>query len=485
MKKKRYDLTVGEKREAQRHKTQGARHKRQERKLKRSEDPALSGTARPQDRKTARQNMTYKETLEFLYSQLPAYHRIGKAAYKNDLHNTNALDEYFGSPHKNYRTIHIAGTNGKGSVSHMTASILQEAGFKTGLYTSPHLKDYRERIKVNGEMIPENEVISFVSDHRDVLEKITPSFFEMSVAMAFDYFSKAGVDIAVIEVGLGGRLDSTNIITPLLSVITNIGHDHMDLLGDTIAKVAAEKAGIIKPEIPVVIGETQEETKNVFSDFALNNSSEIFFADQNFICELGSMDFNKMSRSFSIASNQGRKMYSGSLPLGGDYQKANLQTVAQVFNCLSERFGISEKHVIDGIEKVILNTGLRGRWQVLGKRPLVICDTGHNLEGLKYVIKQVLELPASKRHFVTGFVNDKDLASVLPLFPSDSVYYFTKASVPRAMDEEVLKERASSYNLKGKTYKSVREAYDAALLNASPDDVIFIGGSTFVVAEVI
>jgi dihydrofolate synthase/folylpolyglutamate synthase len=429
--------------------------------------------------------MTYKETLDFLYSQLPAYHRIGKAAYKNDLHNTLALDEYFGHPHRKYRTIHIAGTNGKGSVSHITASILQEAGYKVGLYTSPHLKDFRERIRVNGEMIPESEVISFVEDHSEIVKSVQPSFFEMSVAMAFSYYEKCCVDVAVIEVGLGGRLDSTNIVTPVLSVITNIGHDHMDLLGDTLSKVAAEKAGIIKPGVPVVIGEKHDETSEVFKASAGKMNSDIFFADRLFTCELGNMDYSSLLREFRITGNKEKNEIRGLIPLGGDYQRANLQTIAQVFTCLSERFSLTDNNLTEGIRKVISNTGLSGRWQILQRKPLVICDTGHNHEGLKYVIKQVLDIPSPGRHFVLGFVSDKDVKSVLPLFPSDSNYYFTRASVPRAMDPEKLRDEALSFGLRGACYGSVKQAFEAALTNASPDDIVFIGGSTFVVAEVI
>ena len=466
--------------------TQGAGHKTKDKRQKTKD----CTTARPPasaeaSAGKARQIMTYKETLEFLYSQLPAYHRIGKAAYKNDLNNTKELDAYFGSPHRKYRTIHVAGTNGKGSVSHITASMLQEAGYKTGLYTSPHLRDFRERIRVDGEMIPENEVVAFVDNHRDLLEKLSPSFFEMSVAMAFDYFERCRVDVAVIEVGLGGRLDSTNIISPVLSVITNIGHDHMDLLGDTLEKVASEKAGIIKDGIPVVIGETHEETKDVFIEKAGVEHAEIFFADRNYSCILGEMDMTGQGRKFDINETGKPVIFHGLTPLGGDYQKANLQTIAQVYTCLRKSFRIAEEHFINGIRNVVKNTGLQGRWQILRREPLVICDTGHNLEGLKYVIKQVLELPAVTRHFVLGFVSDKDIASVLPLFPQDAVYYFTKAKVPRAMDEKRLKDAACKFGLTGECYATVAEAYEAAVKNAKPIDIVFIGGSTFVVAEVI
>ncbi len=429
--------------------------------------------------------MTYKETLNFLYSQLPAYHRIGKAAYKNDLHNTIALDDYFKHPHAKYLTIHVGGTNGKGSVSHMAASVLQEAGYRTGLYTSPHLKDFRERIRINGKMIPEKEVISFVEDHGQIIKSLLPSFFEMSVAMALDYFAREEVDIAVIEVGLGGRLDSTNIIKPIVSVITNIGHDHMDLLGDSIEKIAYEKAGIIKQGVPVVIGEKKPETENIFMTSAKIAGSQVFFAEDNFCCELERIDLNKPLRKYNINELNKDGLFTGAIPLGGDYQAANITTLFQLFSCLVDVLSVNGDNISSGIHNVIRNTGLQGRWQVLQRNPVIICDTGHNLEGLKYVIKQVLEISASKRHFVIGFVSDKDLDSVLPLFPSESEYYFTRASVPRAMDAKKLMDAASRYGLKGRCFSSVTEAYNTAKGEADISDLIFVGGSTFVVSEVL
>jgi len=429
--------------------------------------------------------MNYKDTIDFLYSQLPAYHRIGKAAYKNNLQNTLALDDYFKHPHKKYRTVHIAGTNGKGSVAHMAASVLQEAGYRTGLYTSPHLKDFRERIRINGEMIPEKEVISFVEDHSHILKTVLPSFFEMSVAMALDYFAREKVDIAVIEVGLGGRLDSTNIITPLVSVITNIGHDHMDLLGDSLKKIAFEKAGIIKRGVPVLIGEEKSETKNIFLSSAKSAGSQVYFAEENFSCDLERIELSHTLRNFKVTEVKKKKQFAGAIPLGGDYQAANIRTLFQLFSCLEDILNVTEENIVDGIRNVVINTGLQGRWQVLDRHPLIICDTGHNLEGLKCVIKQVLEIPVTKRHFVIGFVSDKDLTSLLPLFPSESEYYFTKASVPRAMDEKKLMAEASHYGLNGRCYSSVIEAYNAAKRDAAISDLIFVGGSTFIVSEVI
>ena len=427
--------------------------------------------------------MTYEETLEFLFSQLPAYHRIGKAAYKHDLCNTIALDNYLGNPHLKYQSIHVAGTNGKGSVSHMIASILQEAGYRTGLYTSPHLKDFRERIRVDGEMIPQNEVTSFVKNHREIIENIRPSFFEMTVALALAFFAKSKVDIAVIEVGLGGRLDSTNIINPLLSVITNIGHDHMDLLGDTLGKIAIEKAGIIKKSVPVVISETQIETSEVFIARAAESGSEIEFADQNFSCLLEEIGDISGRREYIIRDERRKESFKGITVLGGDYQSKNLKAVYQVFKSLRGILNYSDENIKNGISKVIMNTGLSGRWQILGHDPLTVCDTGHNKEGLEYVMNQIKRIPKSGLHMVIGFVNDKDLSSILPLFPKDASYYFARASVPRALDEKILMIKAGEYGLKGSCYSDVKTAVKKAAENASGTDMIFIGGSTFVVAD--
>jgi|APHig6443717817_1056837.scaffolds.fasta_scaffold40898_2 dihydrofolate synthase/folylpolyglutamate synthase len=427
--------------------------------------------------------MNYKQTIDFLYSQLPAYHRIGKAAYKNDLQNTLELDEHLGHPHSGYRTIHVAGTNGKGSVSHMIASVLMEAGYKTGLYTSPHLKDFRERIRVNGRMIPETAVTEFIRRNSSFLSSLKPSFFEMTVGMAFDYFAGTGVDIAVIEVGLGGRLDSTNIINPILSVITNIGHDHFDLLGNTLEKVAGEKAGIIKSGVPVVISETQKETKNVFTEKASETVSEIFFADRNYTCVLNEFDFIRGKRHYCIRENSSGKSFMGEVGTGGDYQAKNLQAVYQSFSVLKRTFPHTDKHLGDGIRKVVANTKLAGRWQIIGRKPLIVCDTGHNKEGLENVMNQLKKVPKGRLHIVLGFVSDKDLSLVLPLFPPDAVYYFTKASVPRALDEKVLMAEAATRNLKGACYPDVISAVVSARASASDNDVIFIGGSTFIVAD--
>jgi dihydrofolate synthase / folylpolyglutamate synthase len=429
--------------------------------------------------------MTYKETIEFLYSQLPVYHRIGKAAYKADLTDTLVLDKHLGYPHRKFKSVHIAGTNGKGSVSHMIASVLQEAGYKTALYTSPHLKDFRERIRINGDMISEEEVISFVEKNIDIIKSVNPSFFEMSVAMAYDYFARAGVDIAVVETGLGGRLDSTNIISPLLSIITNIGYDHTDLLGGTLEKIASEKAGIIKKNIPVIIGETLPETRDIFLEKAAIMLSHLSFANENYDCSLEDIDLLTGARKFRLQNRRSGEAISGETALGGDYQKKNLPVVLCAVEILRSHFHISTQNFTDGIKKVILNTGLKGRWQILGNDPLIVCDTGHNKEGLEYVMNQINNTPKSGLHIVIGFVNDKDLCAVLPLLPKNAIYYFTKALVPRALDENILKYEAAKFGLKGDSYFGVMAAFEAAKRAASSKEMIFIGGSTFVVAEVL
>lgn len=427
--------------------------------------------------------MNYNQTIEFLFSQLPAYHRIGKAAYKNDLNNTIAFDNYLGSPHKKYMTIHVGGTNGKGSVSHMIASILMDAGYKTGLYTSPHLTDFRERIRIDGKMIPKSIVTRFIKSHSDFIASLKPSFFEMTVALAFDYFAMAEVDIAVIEVGLGGRLDSTNIINPVLSVITNIGHDHMDLLGDSLEMIAREKAGIIKKGVPAVISETSDVVKEVFIRKAEEENSDIFFADAHFDCILGEYSLLHGKRKFTLIDNKRNLHLSGEIPLAGDYQASNIRGVFQACNILKSFLNLTDENILRGIRNVVKKTSLKGRWQKLGDNPLIICDTGHNLEGLRYNLSQIARIPRSKLLIVLGFVSDKDTDSVLPLFPADAVYYFARASVPRAMDENVLMEKARQKGLTGSGFRDVGSALKAALNNASGDDVIFIGGSTFVVAD--
>lgn len=405
--------------------------------------------------------MTYQDTLDWMFSQLPMYQNQGKTAYRKDLTNTIKLANHLNNPEKNFKSIHIAGTNGKGSTSHMLASILQEAGYKVGLYTSPHLKDFRERIKINGKEVSKQFVMGFIKRNKAFFEANQLSFFEMTVGMAFDYFSKQNIDIAVVEVGMGGRLDSTNIITPEVSVITNIGLDHTQFLGNTLEAIAHEKGGIIKPNTPVVIGETQKETTPVFKDLAKNNNSEIVFADKN-VSEVYKSD------------------------LTGTYQEKNIRTVIQAIKILQKRgYRISQKHIEKGLLNVKKNTGLLGRWQVLQENPKVVCDTGHNRDGLVYVMKQLSEQVFDKLHMVFGVVKDKDLNSIIDLLPKKATYYFCKPNIPRGLNANELKRVFNDYGLKGETYNSVNEAYKIALEKAEINDFVFVGGSTFVVAEII
>ena len=405
--------------------------------------------------------MTYQDTLNWMFSQLPMYQRQGKTAFKKDLSNTLKLAEHLNNPENKFKSVHVAGTNGKGSTSHILASVLQEAGYKVGLYTSPHLKDFRERIKINGQEVSKHFVIGFIKRNKDFFEANKLSFFEMTVGMAFDYFAKQNIDIAFVEVGLGGRLDSTNIVTPEVSIITNIGLDHTQFLGDTLEAIAFEKGGIIKPNIPVVIGETQKETAPVFKSLAKSCDSEILFADQ-LVSEVYKSD------------------------LIGSYQSKNIKTVVQTVKQLQGKgFKISKKNVKQGLLKVVKNTGLLGRWQILKERPKVVCDTGHNREGLIYVMQQLSNETFESLHIVFGVVNDKDLRSILDLLPKKATYYFCKPNIPRGLDAEELQQTFSSYKLKGRAYKSVNEAYNSALNNARKDDFIYVGGSTFVVAEII
>lgn len=429
--------------------------------------------------------MDYNQTLNWLFNQLPMYQRQGKAAYKADLNNTLELDRYFNYPHKKFKSIHVAGTNGKGSVSHMIASVLQESGYKVGLYTSPHLRDFRERIKINGEMISEDFVVDFVNKHQSKFEEIEPSFFEMTVAMAFDYFAKQKIDIAVVEVGMGGRLDSTNIISPELSVITNIGFDHTAFLGNTLAEIANEKAGIIKENIPVVVGETQLETEGVFKEKAKEKDTEIYFADQKY--EVGYALLSTDNKQvFQVYEGESKKYKDLKLDLLGSYQLNNLKTVLNAFDLLSNRLNkITIESIYNGLEKVVENTGLLGRWQILGVKPLTICDTGHNKEGLTYIIEQIKQTVYKKLHFVLGVVDDKNIDQILEMMPKDALYYFTNAKIPRALNKDVLKTKAEKYSLKGLSYETVEDALKNAKKNAGDNDLIFIGGSTFVVAEVV
>ena len=425
--------------------------------------------------------MNYKETLDWMFAQLPMYHREGKAAYKANLDNTLALDAHFGSPHRRFRTIHVAGTNGKGSVSHMLASILQETGLRVGLYTSPHLKDFRERIRVNGQMISQEYVTHFVESNQEIFDRIHPSFFEMTVAMAFQYFADAEVDIAVIEVGLGGRLDSTNIITPLVSVITNIALDHVALLGDTLEKIAGEKAGIIKSGVPAVVGIRDSATDFVFEQRAREVNTSVRFASDLWHTE------HLADNTYNL-TRQGNQWQLLDLhpELHGFYQRKNIPTVLETIQVLREQgLSLPDQAVRQGIERVVTNTGLLGRWQVLSERPYTVCDTGHNVDGITEVVSQLLACHYDHLHIVLGMVNDKDIDGVLALLPRDATYYFCKASIPRAMDEHTLADKASRLGLHGHTYPTVAEAYHAAKAATSPLDMIYIGGSTFVVAEVL
>lgn len=428
--------------------------------------------------------MTYQETLDFLFSQLPMYQRQGAPAFKKDLTNTLALCEMLDNPHKKFKSIHIAGTNGKGSVSHMLASVFQSAGYKTGLYTSPHLRDFRERIKINGELIPEQSVIDFVENHSSDFERIKPSFFEMTVALAFDHFSKNEVDIAIIETGLGGRLDSTNVITPELSVITNIGYDHQQFLGETLPEIAGEKAGIIKPNIPVVIGEFQQEVAEVFEGKARETNSRLRFANREWETRKQVLEDDKLEMHLRHYDGMELEVLS---ELSGPHQAKNLITTLEVVRTLSDSgWNLTREHFKDGVNSVVKNTGLLGRWQVLQRNPLVIADTAHNREGLEPNLKRLLSNRKPEQlHFVWGMVNDKDVAKTLEMLPKESAYYLCKPDVPRGLDVSILAEAANEACLKNSTYNSVQEALDAAKSEAAADDIIYVGGSTFVVAEVV
>jgi dihydrofolate synthase/folylpolyglutamate synthase len=427
--------------------------------------------------------MTYKQTLDYLLSKLPMFHRIGAAAYKANLDNSHALDELLGHPHQLFKTIHVAGTNGKGSTSNMLAAVLQSAGYKTGLFTSPHLKDFRERIRVNGEMISKKYVSAFVEKYKEDFEKIEPSFFEWTVALAFDYFSYKKVDIAVIETGLGGRLDSTNIINPELSVITNIGWDHMNLLGDTLKKIAGEKAGIIKPAIPVVIGETQKEVAEVFLEKAKSENTLVVFADKEFSLKIKNQAISYFD--VVICSKQKIVFDNFRIGLGGEYQLKNVLTVLSSLKILIQQgLVIPSKAISAGIKNVCTLTGFKGRWEKIGDKPLIIADTGHNFDGVKQVVRQIKKLNFDKLHFVIGVVTDKDVSKLLLMLPKKAEYYFCQASIPRAMDHKELKSRALLSGIKGESFPTVKKALMAARNNATKNDLIFVGGSTFVVAEI-
>jgi len=415
------------------------------------------------------------------------FQRTGPAAYKNSLDNILKLDDFYGNPHRSFRTIHVAGTNGKGSVSHMLAAVLQMAGYRTGLYTSPHLKDFRERIRINGQMIGRNDVTAWVEGYKNsaISKEIDPSFFELTVAMAFDFFSANKVDVAVVEVGLGGRLDSTNIITPEVSIITNIGLDHTALLGDSLKKIAIEKAGIMKPKIPVVIGANQPGIKKVFEDRSKLVKAPLFFAERDYIVSYLLSDLYD-NQIFNVINN-GEEIYADlKVDLGGRYQQKNLPAVLQTLDIVqSVGWNITKENILSSLSQVKILTGIRGRWQILGKNPLIVADAAHNADGIAEVVKQIRQIPYKNLHIIFGMVNDKDPLPIMKLLPGDAQYYFTKAAIPRALDERELASYAAMAGLKGNTYTSVNNAYSTARDRAGKNDFIFVGGSTFVVAEVL
>lgn len=431
--------------------------------------------------------MNYATTLELLFSKLPMFQRVGASAYKANLDTTLALSELLGKPELTYRTIHVAGTNGKGSVSHFLASILQESGYKTGLFTSPHLRDFRERIRINGKMIPKKEVIHFVETNLQVFDQFQPSFFEWTFALASSYFASQQVDVAVMETGMGGRLDSTNIISPEISIITNIGYDHMQFLGDTLEKIAREKAGIIKPLIPAVIGETHPETAPVFISVANEKGSPLSFADERYrIMNWTSLPGKTPMVSFEVARNGETLPGQYKSPLTAEYQKKNIATVIMAVDHLrSRQFHIDEKSLSKGLRKVKSNTSLRGRWEILSRKPMIIADIGHNEAGIREIIRQIEKIRYNRLRIVLGVVNDKDIDAMLRLLPAEATYYFCKADIPRGLDAEILMQKALSFQLTGTCYTSVKAALESAKQSAGSDDLILVGGSAFVVAEII
>jgi len=427
--------------------------------------------------------MDYSQTIDYLFTRLPLYSRIGAAAYKADLTNILELSKKLGNPEKKIKSIHIAGTNGKGSTSHMLAAILQKAGYKTGLYTSPHLHDFRERIRINGQMIPENFVTTFTGKIRDSIEQIEPSFFEITVAMAFDWFAREQVDIAVIEVGLGGRLDSTNIISPEVSVITNISYDHMDLLGNTIQKIAFEKAGIIKPGIPVVIGEEQAEIKEVFVSVAKEKGSPIYFASQHRFVGEWKTEGHFLNLQLTESHNNTKKDFLLDLP--GLYQLKNIVTVAEVISILNQQgYQIPDSAMQLGLKQVKSLTGLHGRWDILHENPLVVTDVGHNEEGMKVIANQIENTTHEELHIIIGMVRDKAVEKILRHLPQMANYYFTKAQIPRALPETELATIAENSGLKGLAFPNVKQALEAAVLKANKKDLILVCGSVFLAGEV-
>ena len=427
--------------------------------------------------------MNYTQTLEFLFQSLPAFEQTGATAYKPGLERISEFCRHLGNPQRNFFTIHVAGTNGKGSVSHMLASILREAGYRTGLFTSPHLKDFRERIRVDGDMIPKQKVVNFVDKHREKMESLDLSFFEMTAALAFDYFAQSDVEVAVIETGLGGRLDATNVIMPIVSVITNIGLEHTNLLGSTRAEIAREKGGIIKKSIPVVIGEGDDSYNGVLEAIAAQNRSRLVYAENEFVCECQEMHAEE--QCFSLRRKRDGFLYAAELDLLGNYQRKNLVTAATVADLLHEStpLTISRRAFLEGIRTAAESTSLGGRWQKIADSPLTICDTGHNAHGLKYVVEQLAATPHRKLYCVMGIVRDKDLQEILHLLPTEGYYIFTEAQSQRAIPAEELAQAAAAYGLQGEVVKPVPMAVARANELAKKDDMIFIGGSTYVVGE--
>jgi dihydrofolate synthase / folylpolyglutamate synthase len=430
--------------------------------------------------------MNYSETVQYLYSRLPMFSKLGASAIKSNLTNTIELCSRLGDPHKKFESIHVGGTNGKGSTSHMLSAILQIAGYKTGLYTSPHLRDFRERIRINGEMMPETAVVEFVQKQRKSIEELSPSFFEVTVAMAFDYFAREQVDIAVIEVGLGGRLDSTNVISPILSVITNIGYDHMNILGDTLPQIASEKAGIIKPHIPVVIGEKQQEVEDIFITAANRCKSEIVFASEEWDVRPDSRLQKAATLNLIATHSFQHTTYALELDLWGSYQMKNIKAVLSAVQHLQNiGYIITSNHIQTALKQVTSLTGLMGRWQILNREPLTICDTGHNEDGILEVLKNINATEYQDLHMIIGMVKDKDVHKILSMLPTNAHYYFCQPALERAVPASELLKSAEKFGLEGRSYPTVKEALDAAKKNAGLNDLIFIGGSTFVVAEII
>jgi len=429
--------------------------------------------------------MNHREAIEFLFNSLPMYQRDGKAAYKANLDNTHKLDAHFGHPHRRFKTIHVAGTNGKGSVSHMLAAVFIKAGYKTGLYTSPHLLDFRERIRINGNMIPEEEVTHFVNSNQDIIKELTPSFFEMTVAMAFDYFAREDVEIAIIETGMGGRLDSTNILLPILTIITNISMDHSQFLGDSPTVIAVEKGGIIKEGIPLVLGQSSRDTAEVLLRMAEEKGARVKLALQAFPTLFHTLNPDGTA-NFSLRNTEEDLVETYTCDLSGHYQQENISTTLTALALLGEmKWKLPASQVREGLKEVAAITGLMGRWQTVRANPRSICDTAHNAAGISAVIEQIKQIPWKNLHIIWGMVNDKEIDSILPLLPGEASYYFTPSSVPRTLDAHILQAKAAGHGLTGEAYESVAKAYHAAQERAGKDDLIFTGGSTFVVADLL